>query len=312
MLQSLKQLAQTRCMKALSPKSAMLYTIDHTTEYRFTRPVFFEPHLLRFQPRTDGAQRVVRFDLTIDPAPAGTTHLLDAEGNLVTMVWFDGVHEHMTIRATSEVETLRENPFDYLITSTNGRLPIGYQPWEQAQLALARKRASVPVHSDPVRELAEKVREAAGSELVQFLARLGTTICERCQLVRRDTGTPMSAATLMEQRQGACRDFAVLFIDACRCVGLAARFVSGYQDAYRSPDKRDLHAWAEVYLPNAGWRGYDPTRGMAVANHHVAVAAATDPQNAAPVTATYRGDGVEAELHTEVSIESHAAEPAAY
>ena len=94
---------------------------------------------------------------------------------------------------------------------------------------------------------------------------------------------------MMEQRQGACRDFAVLFIDACRCVGLAARFVSGYQDAYRSMGKRDLHAWAEVYLPGAGWRGYDPTRGLAVADHHVAVAAAADPQNAAPVTATYRG-----------------------
>jgi transglutaminase-like putative cysteine protease len=115
----------------------------------------------------------------------------------------------------------------------------------------------------------------------------------------------------MEQRQGACRDLAVLFIDACRCVGLAARFVSGYQDAYRSMGKRDLHAWAEVYLPGAGWRGYDPTRGLAVADHHVAIAAAADPQNTAPVTATYRGSNVEAELITEVSIESQSAVGAA-
>ena len=285
----------------------MLLTIDHTTEYRFTRPVFFDPHQLRFQPRNDAAQRLLRFDLTIDPTPAGMTHSLDADGNLVTLAWFDNVHEHMTIHATSEVETLRENPFDYLLTSTNCRLPIGYQPWEQAQLAHATKRVQVPAYCDPVRELAEKVREAAGSELVPFLTRLGTTICERFKLVRRDSGTPWPAVTTMEQRQGACRDFAVLFIDACRCVGLAARFVSGYQDAYRSTGKRDLHAWAEVYLPGAGWRGYDPTRGLAVADHHVAIAAAADPQNAAPVTATYRGNNVEAELHTEVSIESQAA-----
>ena len=194
----------------------MLFNIDHTTEYRFTRPVFFEPHQLRFQPRNDAAQRLIRYDLSIDPTPAGMTQSLDAEGNLVTLAWFENVHEHMTIRAVSEVETLRENPFDYLLTATNCRLPIGYQPWEQSQLAHACKRAAVPVHSDPVRELAEKVREAAGSELVPFLTRLGTTICDRFKLVRRDNGSPWPAATMMEQRQGACRDFAVLFIDACR------------------------------------------------------------------------------------------------
>jgi transglutaminase-like putative cysteine protease len=147
--------------------------------------------------------------------------------------------------------------------------------------------------------------------LVPFLTRLATTICDRFKLVRRETGGPWPAVTTMEQRQGACRDLAVLYMDACRCVGLAARFVSGYQDAYRNMGKRDLHAWAEVYLPGAGWRGYDPTRGLAVAEHHVAVAAAADPQFAAPVTATYRGTDVDAEMHTEVSIESHAAEPAA-
>jgi transglutaminase-like putative cysteine protease len=285
----------------------MLFTIDHTTEYHFTRPVFLEPHLLRFQPRNDASQRVLRYDLYIDPVPAGTTTALDADGNLVTTAWFEDLHDHLSIQMASEVETLRENPFDYLLTSANTRLPIGYQPFELTQLACALKRVSVPTTCDPVRELAEKVRGAAHNELVPFLTRLATTICERFKLVRREKGAPWPAATTIEQRQGACRDFANLYIDACRCVGVAARFVSGYQDAYRSMGKRDLHAWAEVYIPGAGWRGYDPTRGLAVAEHHVAVAAAADPQFAAPVTATYRGDNVEAELHTEVSIESHAA-----
>lgn len=285
----------------------MLFTIDHTTEYHFTRPVFLEPHLLRFQPRNDASQRVLRYDLYIDPVPAGTTTALDADGNLVTTAWFEDVHDHLSIQMASEVETLRENPFDYLLTSANTRLPIGYQPFELTQLACALKRVSVPTTCDPVREMAEKVRGAAHNELVPFLTRLATTICERFKLVRREKGNPWPAATTIEQRQGACRDFANLYIDACRCVGVAARFVSGYQDAYRSMGKRDLHAWAEVYIPGAGWRGYDPTRGLAVAEHHVAVAAAADPQFAAPVTATYRGDNVEAELHTEVSIESHAA-----
>jgi transglutaminase-like putative cysteine protease len=289
----------------------MLFHISHSTEYRFNRPVFLEPHQLRFQPRNDAAQRLVQFNLDVDPLPAGTSQALDADGNLVMMAWFEGLHERLSIRATSEVETLRENPFDYLLTPTNCRLPIGYQPAELVQLSCALKRVDVPTHCDPVQQLAEKVREAANYELVPFLTKLSTTICGQIKLVRRETGNAWPAAITMEQRQGACRDFAVLFIDACRSVGLAARFVSGYQDTYRNSGKRDLHAWTEVYLPGAGWRGYDPTRGLAVAQHHVAVAAAADPLQAAPVTATYRGNDVQAELTAEVAIEAQSPMAAA-
>ena len=77
----------------------MLFTIDHTTEYRFTRPVFFEPHHLRFCPRNDGSQRVVRFDLQIDPTPAGCTQSLDIDGNLVTVAWFTELHDRLVLRA---------------------------------------------------------------------------------------------------------------------------------------------------------------------------------------------------------------------
>ena len=288
----------------------MIVTIRHTTEYHFSRPVFFEPHQLRFQPRNDPAQRLLRFDLEIEPTPAGTTQALDTDGNVLTMAWFSNVHERMTLRANSEVETLRENPFDYLLTPQNRRLPIGYQPWESAQLAAACRRVAVPAQSDPVRELAEQIREAASGDLVSFLTRLSTTIYDRIRVIHRDSGPPWPAATTFEQRQGSCRDLAVLFIDACRVVGLAARFVSGYQVGFESEDL-ELHAWAEAYLPSAGWRGYDPTHGLAVADRHIVIAAAADPHHAAPVTATYRGNDVEADLHAEVLIETNAPAPVA-
>lgn len=282
----------------------MLFSIDHTTEYRFTRPVFFEPHQLRFCPRSDGAQRLVRFDLQIDPTPAGITHSLDAEGNVVAVAWFNELHDRMVIRATSEVETFRENPYDFLVTTQNQRLPIGYQPWESQLVAPARRRSAVPIHSDPARELAEQLREASRGETVSFLSRLTETISHRFKVVHREQGTPWPPATTIEQRQGACRDLAVLWMDICRAVGLAARFVSGYQEGDADQDKRYLHAWAEVYLPGAGWRGFDPTNGLAVADRHVAVASAADPQHAAPLTATYRGSNVEAELNAHVHIEA--------
>lgn len=281
----------------------MLFTIDHTTEYRFTRPVFFEPHQLRFCPRSDGSQRVVRFDLQIEPTPMGVTQSFDADGNVVTVAWFSQLHDRMTLRATSEVETLRENPYDYLVTPLNQRLPIGYQPWEAAQLTSSMRRTAVPIHIDPARELAEQLREASRGEVVPFLTRLSETISHRFKVVHREQGTPWPPATTIEQRQGACRDLAVLWVDICRAVGLAARFVSGYQEGDRQ-EKSYLHAWGEVYLPGAGWRGFDPTNGLAVSDRHVAVAAASDPQHAAPITATYRGNNVEAELSADVQVET--------
>jgi transglutaminase-like putative cysteine protease len=285
----------------------MLFTIDHTTEYRFTRPVFFEPHHLRFCPRNDGSQRVVRFDLQIDPTPAGCTQSLDIDGNLVTVAWFTELHDRLVLRAISEIETVRENPYDYLVTPQNGRLPVSYLPWEFAQLGPALRRSAVPIHVDPARELAEQVRGASRGEVVPFLSRLTETICHRFKRVHREQGSPWPPATTIEQRQGACRDLAVLWIDICRSVGLAARFVSGYYEGDRSHDKHHLHAWAEAYLPGAGWRGFDPTNGLAVSDRHIAVAASADPQHSAPVSATYRGNNVEAELIAEVLVERHSA-----
>jgi len=285
----------------------MLFTIDHTTEYRFTRPVFFEPHQLRFCPRSDGSQRLVRFDLQIEPTPSGVTTALDVDGNIVNVAWFNELHERMVLRAASEVETLRENPFDFLVTPGNQRLPVGYQPWEAARLAPALRRSAVPIHVDPARELAEQLREAARGEVVPFLSRLAETICQRFKVVHREQGSPWLPADTIEQRQGACRDLAVLWIDICRCVGLAARFVSGYHEGDSDRDKNFLHAWGEVYLPGAGWRGFDPTNGLAVADRHVAVAASTDPQQVAPVMATYRGNDVEVEMLADVIVETTSA-----
>lgn len=281
----------------------MIFTIEHVTEYRFTRPVFFEPHYLRFCPRTDGSQRVTRFDLQIEPAAAGYTQSLDVEGNVVTQAWFNEVHDRMSLRAVSEIETFRHNPYDFLVTPTNARLPVGYQPWEQALLGPALKRWAVPIYVDPSWELAEQMRTASRGEVIPFLTQLTETIYHRFKRVHREQGSPWPPETTIEQRQGACRDLAVLWIDICRSVGLAARFVSGYYEDDADREKHFLHAWGEVYLPGAGWRGFDPTLGLAVADRHVAIAASADPQRAAPVSATYRGSNVEAELHADVVIE---------
>jgi len=254
----------------------MLFTIDHTTEYRFTRSVFFEPHLLRFCPRSDGSQRALRYDLQIDPTPAGCTQSLDVDGNLVTVAWFNDLHDHLVLRARAEVETLRENPYDFLVMQSK-RSAAG-------RLSTARSRATCPCAAAccgadsrrPSARVGRQLRGASRGEVIPFLSRLTETICHRFKRVEREQGSPWPAATTIEQRQGACRDLAVLWIDICRAVGLAARFVSGYYEGDPTREKHHLHAWGEAYLPGAGWRGFDPTNGLAVGDRHIAVAASAD------------------------------------
>lgn len=288
----------------------MHFRIEHTTEYLFRPAVFLEPHQLRFQPRSDGAQLLRHFELTIEPRPSVLSHTLDPEGNVVAWAWFREMHERLVIRAVAEVETVRDNPFDYLLTPKHSRLPITYPPREAAALVLAHTRQRRSDGTDAVLALAERICRARQGELVPFLGSLNQAIYQQLEVIHREEGDPWAPAATLEMRRGACRDLAVLYVDACRAMGLAARFVSGYQEGDAEQDCRELHAWAEVFVPGAGWRGYDPTHGLAVADGHVAAAASTDPLLTAPVTGTFRGSA-ESEFRTDVQIQVTSGEAVA-
>jgi len=137
---------------------------------------------------------------------------------------------------------------------------------------------------DPVAtQLAEEICHCVHGNPIDFLHELNQRIYNTCQYDVRPDGEPRSPSITWTKREGSCRDFAVLFAAACRTVGLAARFVSGYQEGDPDTTERDLHAWVEVYLPGAGWRGYDPTHGLAVADGHISVAASVLSRYAAPI-----------------------------
>lgn len=119
----------------------------------------------------------------------------------------------------------------------------------------------------------------------------------------RDSGQPPAPEITLRRGRGACRDLTVLFMAACRSQGLAARFVSGYQKGDGNRPRRYMHAWPEIYLPGGGWRGFDPTLGLAVADQHVAVAAAARPEAAAPLEGHFHGattSTLEAEVRIDV------------
>lgn len=248
----------------------MRFSVVHTTRYRYDAPVHLEPHTFRLRPREDGGQHLLHHSLLITPAPAGRADLLDREGNVVTHAWFTGELESLEVRSEFEVETLRQNPFDFLLAQSDRILP-------GADCA------------GKVAEFAHSLAAAAKNQTIPFLSSLTQTVNQSVrQIVRRD-GPPNSPETTLASGEGSCRDLAVLFCAACRAVGVTARFVSGYERDASLEENGDLHAWAEIYLEGGGWRGFDPSRGLAVSDSHVAVAASTDPWLAAPVTGTYRG-----------------------
>jgi transglutaminase-like putative cysteine protease len=263
------------------------FQIVHEFCYRFGRPVYLEPHTLRLQPRVDGSQFLSAFDLSVDPKPDGRSAALDAEGNVTSVVWFSGLHSKLAITARSTVSVCRSNPFEFLLDPRRATLPMAYPADEEMLLAVARKRQRDASGRDNIHDFAAKVCEGANGQAVAFLWGLTCLLHRDWSVIRREEGAAWPAAETFSRRMGACRDLAVLFIDACRCVGLAARFVSGYQQG--SGTAIDLHAWPEVYLSGVGWQGYDPTQGLAVGENHVSVTAACGTENAAPVIGSFRG-----------------------
>lgn len=156
---------------------------------------------------------------------------------------------------------------------------------------------------DPtITELANQWAVEANHDALGFInivnQRLATDIT---QMVRID-GLPQSPIQTWQSKQGACRDLAVLMIDLCRTVGLASRFVSGYVHGFLQNGRAELHAWMQVYLPGGGWRGYDPTMGLAVSNRHVVLATSPNHALAAPFTGTFCGPDVAPHLMYDIAI----------
>ena len=267
----------------------MLFEIFHRTHYHYSHPVFLEPFTVRLRPRCDASQTLRDYRIAVTPSPSGITHCIGLYGNNTETIWFSGLHEHLLIEVHTLVETHRGNPFDFFVTDPAAlKLPLRYEPLLARVLDHYRERDGDHPQLDG---FAQEMARAAKHETIPFLTLLAEELYRRLEYMLRENGDPWTPEETLKQGKGSCRDSAMLFIDICRCVGMAARFVSGYciGDA---ADGGDMHAWVEVFLPGAGWRGFDPSRGLSVNDDYVAVAAGQLSQDAAPTFGSYRGEAV--------------------
>lgn len=291
----------------------MRYRIHHTTEYSYHEAVTLQPHIIRLRPRSDGTQSVRSFQCTVTPQPQQQSDIVDLDGNALIKVWFERQPtQSLLIQTISEIETYRENPFTYLLEPWAIRLPIDYPTslLTQLQPYLAKQHPGTANFFDhTILQLAQDIWLTVEGNITNFLTHLSEIIYKQCQYSIRETGDPLPPELTWRQKAGSCRDFAVLFVEVCRAIGLAARFVSGYQDGGIESSKTQaqvelhLHAWAEVYLPGAGWRGYDPTQGLAVRDRHIALVASAYPQYAAPILGAFTPGFISSQMSYKLAID---------
>jgi hypothetical protein len=168
--------------------------------------------------------------------------------------------------------------------------PFVYEPDAQPELA-AFMHIIYPKDTARLKDwLTQFWKPGDKMETIDLLQRVNQHIYQTFQYQRRDEPGVQTPAQTLQKNSGSCRDFATLLLEACRCWGLAARFVSGYMQCEATEaGGASTHAWMEVYLPGAGWKGFDPTSGILTGSQHVAVAVARDPENAAPIAGSFAG-----------------------
>jgi transglutaminase-like putative cysteine protease len=263
--------------------------ISHVTEYRFSTPVALLPHKLRLRPLDSHSLRIESSTLDISPAHSVRWYR-DALGNSVALVNFSELSDSLHILSDVVISVYEDAPLDFLMEEYAVNMPFDYAIGEHADLA-PFEQSVYPDDSAALRTwLGRLGLLTRPMQTFNVLTQLNCEIANHfAYQVREEEGVQSPAQTL-SLNSGSCRDFAALFMEACRYMGLASRFVSGY---LHMPDNEtgnaSTHAWAEVYLPGPGWKGFDPTSGLVTGNQHIPVAVARHPEAVPPVSGSFVG-----------------------
>ena len=265
-----------------------IINVSHITRYRYARPVAFGEHRMMFRPREGAYLRILQTSLKIEPAPVRTWFLQDMFGNHIGAARFEG--RSRTLRFENRF-TVEQHPDeaapDADETFPGPALRFVYPEEEAADLA---RSIACPELSSEVLRWADHFRPANHPGLVlETLTSLSQAIAEDFAYERRLYDSARPAAETLALRSGSCRDFAVLMIDACRGLGLAARFASGYLATERGLGGGHTHAWVQVFLPSCGWIDFDPTNGFVGREHLIAVAVTVEASQATPLHGSWFG-----------------------
>ncbi len=265
------------------------YKIIHQTRYTFRDFVQLQPHTLRLRPREDHELRIESSTLNISPT-ASVRWQRDVEGNSVATATFKGNTQALAIDSEVIIQQYNQLPFDFLVADYAVNYPLHYNQEDSILLAPYRGSASDGKQG----RMADLINNLwQSNETIQtfsLLLRINQCIFQTITYRMREEAGVQSAEHTLRCGTGSCRDSAYLFMVIAQQLGFAARFVSGYLYT-NSPISQSgsTHAWAEVFIPGAGWKGFDPTTGTVVGSDHIAVAVSRLPEAVPPVAGAFIG-----------------------
>ncbi len=265
------------------------FRILHLTTYSFGAPVRLDVHALRLRPREGHELRIETSRLLITP-PARLRWHRDVEDNSVAIASFSEPTAQLLIESELVVQQYHQAPLDFLVDEEVVQFPFRYSDDDQPLLAPYRRKPGASSSPLLAGWVADLLKPGERIETYGLLERISGHIHSSLRYQRREEQGVQTAEETLAFGSGSCRDFATLFMGAVRQLGLAARFVSGYlHDPAAAAAAGSTHAWAEVYLPGAGWKGFDPTTGGLAGPDHMAVAVARHPEAVPPVAGSFVG-----------------------
>jgi transglutaminase-like putative cysteine protease len=277
--------------------------VNHTTVYRYGEPVGLGEHRMMFRPRASHDLRLISTGLVITPQPAHLRWLHDPFDNSVAIATFDGTTTELRFESTVTLEHFETTLPDYPLEDYARFYPFRYSDEDFPNLV----RPLAPHYpSEEVSEWALQFLDPSETSGTMKLLRAMTRgIGKQFAYGRRVEKGVQTPEQTLAKGTGSCRDFAVLMMEGCRSLGIAARFVSGY---IFSPHGSGVtgggatHAWMQAYLPGAGWVDFDPTNSIIGNRNLIRVAVAWDPYHVLPLWGTYAGSP-EAFLGMDVSVD---------
>ena len=212
-----------------------------------------------------------------------------ASGDEILRARFSGGTDLFHVQAISEVETQMPPSLDTCLEEQEPQLPYPVGHLNGDLMGSLEGWLPNGQHDPAAVDLAQEALMGSDQRALMFLTQLVEIIKDRVKYTERHVGPAWPAGRTLKERVGSCRDLAMLMIETCRCVGLPSRFVSGYHLVEPRPKKYDLHAWAEVYLPGAGWRGFDPSGAGSIDDRYITLATSSKPTLTAAVNGSFSG-----------------------
>ena len=261
----------------------------HNLEYSYEESVQLGEHRLCIKPRSHGFQRLINFNLNISPNPKILYPLLAASGEEINRITFEGYTDSLSIKAISEVETLKHPCILDGVKERDLTLPFCRSIINRDLQGALEGWMPNGQHDPSAVELAQESLAGSSNNALSFTFQLIEIIQDRVKYTKRHTGPAWPASRTLRERVGSCRDLAMLMVESCRSVGIPSRFVSGYHFEDPLPKEFELHAWAELYIPGAGWRGFDPSGKGLIDERYLTLVSSSKSNLTAVITGNFRG-----------------------